>query len=174
MPRSRCQQSPLAAVFSLVGTLILAGVLLTLGPSIASFAARSVFTTPEPSGVGWTPADAQSCVETAQALAGWPDDKGGPVTRIGLGMSDNVVEARVIAVQASVDFAKKADRLRAPGAEVQLAALRAEFMSAAEAIGQPITVTEFRAHYRAIGKATLALTTQCHAVGRWVQDHYKQ
>jgi hypothetical protein len=147
---------------------------LAIGPGLISSAIRSSVTTTPPPGVSWTLADAETCLATAQALSAWPDDDGGPVTRLGLGISDDVVEARAIAVQSGVDFARMADRLRPPGAEAELAALRDEFATAAQAFGQPITVTAFREKYHAIGSASRALTARCRAVGRWVDDNYEQ
>lgn len=174
MPRSRRRQSPLGALASLIAGLVAVWIFVQIGPALVGTIAKTALTTPAPSGVNWTPADAEECTATARELGTWPDDHGGPVTQLGPGLSDDVVAARDVAVSSSIAFIALADQLRAPGAERQLAQLRAALVTASAAFANPITVTDFRRHYQAIGRASLDLTQQCHAVGRWVDDNYVQ
>jgi hypothetical protein len=174
VPRPRKRQSPLAAVASIAVALIAILVALTIAPKLIAESFRAVMLTPAPSGVDWTPADADACLQTAQALLEWPDDKGGPVTKVGLGISDDVVAARPVAVDSTRLFAEKASQLRAPGAESQLGAYKSAIEDASVAFASPITVSEFGKQYRAIGNAANDLLRQCHAVGRWVDDNYRQ
>ncbi len=169
----RQRESVASLLTSILGTIVFGVLLIAFLPAILAMSTRLAMT-PEPSGVNWTPVDASTCLATSQNLRGWPDDKGGLVTRVAVGMSDDVKSARPLAAKAARDFAGRVSALHAPGAEKQLAVLETEFAQAAIAFGEPMTASEFRAEYRKIGRLSLALTTQCHAVGQWVQDHYKQ
>src|SRR4051794_34066325 len=124
--------------------LVAGYLLIAVLPSVAADATRIALTTPEPSAVDWTVADASRCASTAASL-GWPPEGHFPkLLAVGVGTSDEVERARPEALAAADALLKAAASKQAPGAEAQLDALVATVKTAGAAWAAPITATEFR------------------------------
>lgn len=161
----------------LIGLVLAVGFGLFMLNNLPTFRATGsgiALGTPEPSDPGWTKADATTCSATAEAVALWPGPKYPEVTALGVGITDNVEKARPQAVASAETYLKVAATKKAPGAEQQLAAFATTLSGARAAWAAPITVSDFRKQYQAVGTSVRDLGIQCDAVGKWVQDHVKR